>query len=160
MVRPIATHNRAIQDYCSYRGLLVLSGVAANAPASEHVVRSEDGRAALWLGAYDDLWQIGKARGQGGPWKDSPVRADVPSDPYLFTGFDRKTLRLRQQSGGAVRVRVEVDLTGTGQWRPYKTFDVAPGKTVEHRFPEGFAAYWVRAVASRDCTASAILIYE
>ena len=54
-----------------------------------HIVRSADGQAALWLGVSDDLWQAGKPRGSGGPWKDTPVLANVPSDPFLITGFDR-----------------------------------------------------------------------
>lgn len=160
MVRPVATHNRRIQDYCSYRGMLVLSGVRRNAPASDHVVRSEDGSAAVWLGVSDDLWKLGKPRGEGGPWKDTPVKADAPSDPYLMTGFDRKTLRLKQTGAAQARVRVEVDITGTGVWREYRTFDLAAGKELEHTFPEGFEAYWVRTVADRDCTATATFIYQ
>lgn len=160
MVRPVATHNRRIQDYCSYRGMLVLSGVRRNAPASEHVVRSEDGGAAVWLGVSDDLWKLGKPRGEGGPWRDTQVKAGAPSDPYLMTGFDRKRLRLKQTGASQARVRVEVDITGTGLWREYRTFDLAAGKELEHAFPDGFDAYWVRTVADRDCTATAIFIYQ
>lgn len=58
------------------------------------------------------------------------------------------------------RVRVEVDITGTGMWREYRTFDLAAGKELEHTFPEGFEAYWVRTVADRDCTATATFIYQ
>jgi len=84
-VRPVATHNRRIKDYASYRGLLVISGVAADAPRDNpHIVRSDDGRCALWVCAVDDLWQLGKPRGVGGPWKDTAVKAGEPSDPYLM----------------------------------------------------------------------------
>ena len=160
MVRPVATHNRRIQDFCSYRGLVVLSGVSLAAPASEHLVRSADGRAALWLGVSDDLWRLGKPRGEGGPWKETAAKANVPSDPYLMTGYDRKRIQLRQSGAASARIRVEIDVTGTGLWREYRTFDVPAGKTVEHQFPEGFEAYWVRTVADRDCTATAWLRYE
>ncbi|MCA9156628.1 MAG: hypothetical protein KDA38_17700, partial [Planctomycetales bacterium] len=38
-VRPIATHNRRIQDYASYRGLLVLSGISKDAPeTNSHII--------------------------------------------------------------------------------------------------------------------------
>jgi hypothetical protein len=91
-IRPIATHNRAVHDFCSYRGLLILSGVARETPADNpHIIRSTDGNAALWAGAVDDLWKLGKARGQGGPWKDAAVKAGEASDPYLLTGYDKKT---------------------------------------------------------------------
>jgi hypothetical protein len=154
-VRPIATHNRRIKDYCSYRGLLVMSGVSGDGP---HIIRSADGKAAVWCGALDDLWQFGKPRGVGGPWKDSAVTANNLSDPYLMTGYDKKTLTLSADK--AVKVRVEVDITGTGQWQTWRTLEVAPGKATEQRFPEAFNAYWLRVAADCDCTATATLQYE
>jgi hypothetical protein len=154
MVRPIATHGRRIRDFCSYRGLMVISGVTPEA-SGERIVRSDDGKEALWLGVSDDLWTFGKPRGEGGPWRDSRVKAGEPSDPYLMTGYDRKLLRLRSTS----RVRVEVDVSGTGLWQPYRTFD-ASERTVEHRFADGFEAYWVRFVPDRDGIATATFIYD
>lgn len=159
-VRPIATHNRQIQDFCSYRGLLVLSGVAVHAPPSPHLVRSADGQEGLWVGAYDDLWRLGKPRGEGGPWKDSPVKAGVPSDPYLMTGFDRKRIELRQRGAPMARIRLDVDFTGHGLWREFRTFEIPEGKSVTYDFPEGFEAYWLRVTADRDCVATAWLKYE
>jgi hypothetical protein len=160
-IRPIATHNRHITDYCSWRGLLVLAGMADETPAdSEHIVRSDDGRCALWFGAVDDLWKLGKPVGRGGPWKDAPVQAGQPSDPYLMTGYDRKTLTLSHQSDRNVTIRIEVDIDGNGTWKNYRGFNVPPGKTVRYSFPEAFGAYWVRTVASRDAVATAQLIYE
>lgn len=157
MVRPIATHGRRIGDFCSYRGLMVMSGVQPGA-RGERIVQSDDGKAALWLGVSDDLWKFGKPRGEGGPWKQSAVKANEPSDPYLMTGYDRKTLHI--DSDQAARIRIEVDVTGTGLWRPYRTFDVGSAGKVEHRFPDGFEAYWVRAVADRDCAATVQLKYD
>ena len=115
-LRPVATHNRMIHDFCSYRGLLVLSGVAADLSAvnNPHLIRSDDGQAALWAGAVDDVWKLGKPRGVGGPWKESAVRAGEASDPYLMTGYDRKTVTL--ESDRAVMVVAEVDPAGNGTW--------------------------------------------
>lgn len=157
MIRPVATHNRHIADYATYRGLFFISGIG-NGAKGEHIVRSDDGKAALWVGAVDDLWQFGKARGTGGPWKDSMVRANTPSDPFLMTGYDRKHLRL--VSSAAAKVRVEVDFSGAGTWATYREFDVKPGAEVEHEFPAAFAAYWLRVTADHDTTATAQLTYE
>jgi len=154
-IRPVATHHRCIYDYASYRGLLVMSGVSGDGP---RIIRSDDGKAAVWVGALDDLWQLGKPRGAGGPWKDSPVKAGEPSDPYLMTGFDKKRLTLTADS--AMKVRVEVDITGTGLWRAWQMLDVLPGQTTDYRFPDAFNAYWVRVVADRDGTATAQFHYE
>jgi hypothetical protein len=85
--------------------------------------------------------RVVKPVGVGGPWKDTAVKAGEPSDPCLMTGFDKKSLTLSADK--AVKVRVEVDLTGTGLWRTWQTLDVTPGKATEYRFPDAFSAYWV-----------------
>ncbi len=156
-IRPVATHNRAIFDYTSYRGLLVMSGVAADAKG-EHIIRSDDGKCALWVGAVDDLWALGKPRGTGGPWRDSVVKAGQPSDPYLCTGFDQKRLTLT--SSAAAKIRVEADFTCDGTWREVATLAIEPGKPLEHRFPDAFGAYWLRVVSDADTTATATFLYE
>ncbi|MFO0928085.1 MAG: hypothetical protein U0736_13785 [Gemmataceae bacterium] len=160
-IRPIATHPFFVQDYCSWRGLLVLSGVLPAAGNDDpHVVRSADGRCAVWLGAIDDLWQLGKPTGSGGPWKATAVKAGVPSDPYLMAGYDRKSLKLWHDAKADVAVRVEVDLTGTGLWRTFATLTVPAGRKLSVAFPPGFQAYWVRLVADRACRATATFVYE
>ena len=160
-LRPIATHNRRIHDYASWRGLLILSGVESEGAAgNRHIIRSDDGQAAVWVGAIDDLWSLGKAVGEGGPWKESAVTAGVPSDPYLMTGYDRKALTLSHQARANVRMRVEVDLTGTGKWVTYATLDVPAGRTLEHRFPDGYQAYWLRVMSEVSTTATAWLVYD
>ncbi len=160
-VRPVATHNRHIHDYCSYRGLLILTGIRENPPADNpHLIRSADGKAALWAGALDDLWKLGKPRGSGGPWNRTDVRAGVPSDPYLMTGYDQKSLTVSHEAAEPVSMAVEVDLTGDGHWVVYRTFEVPPGKEARHRFPDAYAACWLRVTASRDCRATAWLDYR
>jgi hypothetical protein len=160
-VRPVATHGREIVDYASYRGLLVLTGVECGQSASNpHLLRSADGRAALWAGAIDDLWRFGKPRGHGGPWKNTPVEAQAPSDPYLMTGYDSKRLTLSHGASKAVAISVQVDIDGTGLWKTYRTFDVPAGQAVTHDFPAAFQAYWLRAITSEACTATAQLDYR
>ena len=160
-VRALTTHNRRIQDYASWRGLLVLTGLDAEAPVSNsHIVRSTDGKAAVWLGVVDDLWRLGKPVGVGGPWKDTAVQPGVASDSYLLTGYDRKTLTLSHTSATPVRFRVEVDLTGTGQWVNYRNVDVPAGQALAHAFPAAYQAYWIRFVAESATTATAWLDYK
>ncbi len=158
-IRPIASHPYFIQDYCSWRGLLVLSGIDAKSNGP-HIVRSDDGQAAVWLGAIDDLWQFGKPVGQGGPWTNSAVSAEKPSDPYLFCGFDRKDLRLQNHGKQSASVRAEIDITGMGQWQTYHRFQVAPGNDVVHTFPESLQGYWIRFVTEQDATITTELTYR
>ncbi|MCD6048986.1 MAG: hypothetical protein K0Q55_389 [Verrucomicrobia bacterium] len=160
-IRPVTTHNRRIKDYTSYRGLLIMTGISDGAPKnSEHIIRSEDGKVALWAGGVDDLWKFGKARGNGGPWKDTSVEANNPSDAYLMTGYDKKSVFFQHDAKDAVKVRIEVDITGTGLWRTYQVVEVPAKTTMTHQFPDALQAYWVRVVADKNCKATAQFRYE
>ena len=149
-----------IHDFCSYRGLLVLSGVTTELPAIEnpHLIRADDGLTALWAGAVDDVWKLGKARGVGGPWKESAVRAGEPSDPYLMTGYDRKSMTLT--SDRDVSVVAEVDAAGNGTWVVYERFKLTAAQPRQHEFADAFSAYWIRFTAKPDCIISVTLHYQ
>ena len=116
--------------------------------------------ATVWCGSLDELWELGKPRGEGGPWLDTPVEAGVPSDPYLMTGYDRKHVRLSHDAAHPVRITLEVDALGDGSFRPWQRLDVPAGQTVEYAFPEGFHAYWVRVVSDTTSTVSARFLYD
>jgi len=157
-LRAVATHDRFVHDFCSYRGLLVLSGVSTTETDNKHIIKSDDGKAAVWVGTIDDAWKIGKPRGHGGPWLDTAVKANTPSEPYLMTGYDKKSLTL--SSDTATTITAQVDLTGTGNWVNYKTFQLEAGKKVDYTFPSEFQAYWIRFSSEKEAKASAQLTYE
>ncbi|MBB03724.1 MAG: hypothetical protein CMJ47_13855 [Planctomyces sp.] len=156
-IRPVATHNLNIHDFCSHNGLLLFTGIDAETEG-HHIIRSDDGKAAVWAGVVDDLWELGKPRGNGGPWKNTAVQANVPSDPYLMTAYDEKQVTLT--SSNPARIQLEVDIDGTGLWIPYQTFQLQAGETVQHQFPAGFSAYWVRAISNADTVATVEFVYE
>ena len=158
-VRPVTTHNLRIHDYCSYRGLFIMTGISADAPASnKHIIRSDDGKAMLWAGAVDDIWKMGKPRGNGGPWKDARVKAGETSDPYLMTAYDKKSLKLSSDTDAAITA--SIDLTGDGNWVVWNRFDLRAGQALEHVFPDAFSAYWIRFSSDRDATVTAQLEYR
>lgn len=158
-IRPVTTHNRFISDFCTWRGLFVMSGIAAG-QKDEHCFYDPSGQTGLWFGAVDDLWKMGKPRGVGGPWQKTAVKAGQASDPYLMTGFDRKRLELSHASTEEVEFKVEVDFLKNGTWRTYQAIKAPAGQTVRHEFPAGFSAHWVRVTANRDCVATATFVYE
>lgn len=159
-IRPIASHDFRIHDYASYRGLLVMTGINPDAKPNEHIIRSDDGNSAVWLGTIDDLWSLGKPVGIGGPWKNNDVVAGEPSDPYLIGFYDDKYLEISHDSEQAVRFRIEVNPIGHGPWMLYDEIVIDPGKTFEHRFSKNFQARWIRFVPEKDCNATAWLVYK
>lgn len=160
-IRPISSHNYRIHDYASYRGLLVMSGIDPDIKAdNEHIIRSEDGKVAVWTGVIDDLWKLGKPTGQGGPWKNTSVKANAASDPYLIGFYDQRSLQLSHQSDEAVTFTIEVEPVGHGPWMVYKEVTVQAGETFEHQFPDHFQSRWIRFRSNQDCTATAWLEYR
>ena len=159
-IRPICSHNLRVTDYGGYRGLFLMSGINPDAKAGEHILRSDDGKAALWAGAIDDLWKLGKPRGEGGPWKNTAVKAREKSDSYLMWGYDKRTISLSHDSKEPVSFQIDTDLTGTGMWVTFQICVVRPNETLDVVFFEDWQARWVRVSADKDCTATAQLKYE
>ena len=160
-LRPVSSHHFRIYDYASYRGMMMFSGVdPAKAKGNSHIVRSEDGQAAVWAGAIDDLWKMGKPVGHGGPWVKERVSAGVASDPYLIGFYDKRSLVLRNHGSAPVDFTLEVDPTGDGRWFVYRQVRVRAHGKVRHAFPASFQARWIRIVPSQDTEASAIFNYK
>ncbi len=159
-IRPIASHNFRIHDYASYRGMLVITGIDPKVKAGEHIVKSDDGKAAVWLGVIDDLWDLGKPVGHGGPWKNSAVKSGEPSDPYLIGFYDQRSIEISHQSSQPVTFKIEVEPIGHGPWMLYKEVTIQPGEKFKHDFPADFQSRWIRFVADKDCTATTYLEYQ
>ena len=160
-IKPICQHLRIIPDFCSWMGLLVLAGNQTT-PNSDTNPFAGQPQANLWLGKTDDLWSWGKPQGWGGVWRNTPVQADEPSDPFLMTGFDQKVLHVAHDFGEPVRFDIEVDFLGDGSWH-YLTGITAQGGGrhghAHYVFEPGFSAHWVRVRASGPCRATAWFVY-
>lgn len=154
-MKPIASHNKHIHDFASWRGMLTLSGAAEMAENSVLV-----GDTHLWLGEIDDLWKLGKPTGTGGPWRKTKVKQGQSSDPYLMLGYDKKSIEITNHGGTPTRFGIDIDYLGTGDFARYQTPEIAPSETFHHTFPPSFAAHWIRIVAGKDTTATAQLHYQ
>ena len=185
-LRPISTHLRVVPDFTIYRGMLVMGGnqISPNmeldwwrtdrtenegkdvgdtldlkARIDNNPIAGEP-QTGLWFGAMDDLWtKFGKPKGWGGVWWEDKVKGGEPSDPFLMTGFERKSMHLSNDSGHEVKFRVEVDFLGNGTWKVYDTIAVGANGYVAHAFPEGFNAHWIRLTADKDCVATGYFHY-
>ncbi len=160
-IRPIASHPFRIHDYASYRGLLVMTGIRPDMAGNKsHIIRSDDGKAAVWAGVIDDLWKLGKPTGRGGPWLGAETVAGEASDPYLIGFYDDRSLTLSHDSDVPVTFDIEADPVGNGPWMLYQRVTIAPGKEYKHRFPDYFQARWIRFRSDRPTRATAWLVYQ
>ncbi len=152
-IRPLCTHLRIVPDFCHWRGLFVMGSDQTDNAVGQP-------QSGLWFGNIDDLWDMGKPSGWGGPWWDTEVVADTPSDPYLMTGFDRKAVHLTHKASETVTFTMEVDFLGDGTWVVYNSTSVAPGGYAHYEFPDGFSAHWVRLRCDKPCRATAHFVYS
>lgn len=141
-IQPVSRHLRVTPDFVHYNGFFVMAG-----DQTDHTVGQP--QSGLWWGTIDDLWSFGKPQGWGAVWKDEKLQAGMVSDPYLMTGFDRKSVTLVADPGSSLTVDIEVDVNGDGKWR--KITSLASGRTglSSYSFPDGFAAHWVRGVVRK-----------
>ena len=160
-IRPVSSHNFRIHDYASYRGMLVMTGINPERKENNpHIRWSEDGKTAVWVGAIDDLWRLGKPTGQGGPWKGTQVGAGEPSDPYLIGFYDKKELNISHTSNETVTFTIEVDPVGNGPWMKWKEVSVKSGEIYTHTFSDAFQSRWIRFTSNKKCEATSWLVYE
>ena len=156
-IKPICQHLRMVPDFCSWKGFLVLAGNQNTAVTGNHLVGEPQSN--LWFGKTDDLWNFGKPQGWGGPWYDTLIAPNEPSDPYLMTGFDRKCLHLAHDCDEDVTFTIEVDFLGNGTWHTHKYVNTLAKDYRCHVFPDGFSAHWVRVSADKACKATAQFVY-
>lgn len=159
MMRPVASHNYYIDDYNTWNGLLVISGIERDARASNSIYMNPEKTAGLWMGSIDDLWKLGKPVGYGGPWMNTAVKSGVMSDPYLMTGYDRKTLTLKADRDVKVTLWLSVSHYLKEKVN-YKEFTLKAGEELKYVFPEGFSAHWACLSTDKDCLATAQFLYE
>ena len=168
-IRPIASHPLRVDDYASWRGLLVLSvGLRQEEVNTQGGAQEMNGRwlrldenHALWFGAVDDLWRLGRPTGRIGLWSRQPVNAEVPSDPCLAHGYAAKHVRIeRHDEGPSARVRLEADFAGQGIFHEVKCYTLAGGQVIDETLPESLGAFWLRLVPEEDTVLSAEFCYE
>ena len=162
-IKPVSAHLRVIPDFCSWRGMLVFGGNQATAMGFGNNDRNPlagQPQAGLWFGKTDDLWSFGKAVGSGGVWYQTPVKAGDWSDPYLMTGFDKKSVHLCHDSNETVDFTIQTDFMGNGDFYDFKTISVKPGEYVHYEFPDAYSANWMRFKTGKNCKATAIVHYN
>ena len=91
--------------------------------------------------------------------KTTSVRKDVLSDPYLMTGYDKKTLIVQADKDVTITLWVNISHS-LKQKMPYAEFKLKAGQEMQYIFPEGFSAHWAYLSADKNCTATGQFIYE
>ncbi|MCF7567047.1 hypothetical protein L3X37_01540 [Sabulilitoribacter arenilitoris] len=152
-IKPISYHLRIVPDFVFWRGLFVMAG-----DQTDHGVGQP--QSGLLFQNIDDLWSYGKPTGWGAVWQDEKISADTPSDPFLMTGFDKKTVHFINQGKEDIEFEIEVDVMGNEQWHTYKKFKVAADGYLHYEFPDGYSAHWTRVKLNKASTVTVQFVYN
>src|SRR6185295_6080078 len=97
--------------------------------------------------------------GRGGVWLEDDLHEGETSDPFLFSGFQKRGLHLSHDSEQAVLFTLEVDRRGNGEWTKLRDVDVAGYRWLAFSAEE--QGEWIRVRVSRKCVkASAFFHYS
>lgn len=154
-IRPITTHNKLIYDFCSWRGMLVLSDNFTDATNDEHYKKSIVGKVGLWFGNVDDLFKMGSPKGIVSAWKANGVLANTPSLPFLLQGYNDKKMLLSHNLDETVNFNIEVDYMADGNFVKAFTVPVKSKETLSFQFPDGFQSHWAHTLVDKNCVATA-----
>ena len=151
-IRPISSHLRYVPDIVYWNNKLILASDETSIQGNPLAGQPQSG---LWIGEYADLKQWGPASGYGSVWINDAVKANTPSDPFLFAGFDQKVLHLINHSNSETTINIELDATGTNQWNALQEITVKPGSYEYLLFKPEIKAEWIRLSSSVNSTLTA-----
>jgi len=131
-IRPLSTYLAMVVDFCSWNGKVVLA--CNNTSLFDNALVGQ-AQSNLWFATPERLGNLGPVIGSGAVWYKDPVKANEPSAPFLFNGFDRRIVHLAHEEYFPVRFRFEVDADGSGRFAPCGSMTVPERGYRFHIFP-------------------------
>lgn len=135
-IRPRSTYLKVIGDFAYWNGRVVFgcddsakNEFLNSSPFKGGVKGPGRSNSNLWFVEPSEIDSFGPALGRGAAWFNDATDADVPSDPYLFAGYDVRNAFFKfdaaEGSPEEVTLVFEVDENGDGNWRELKRESVA-----------------------------------
>lgn len=101
----------------------------------------------LWFTTPSLPDKLGPATAEGAVWLSEEVKQNSPSEPFLFSGWNRRTAWVLNESTIPVNLRFEVDKDGTGKWVTLKSQSIKAGESAAVTFLPGEKGEWVRVIS-------------
>lgn len=159
-IRPRGAYLKVIADFCRWNGQLVF-GCDDSAKSEFLNTRRQKGgisgagqsNSNLWFTSLSQPDRLGPTTAGGSVWLHDSVRSHIPSDPFLFSGWDHRCAWLANHSDSNATITLEVDRQGRGEWEMLRTVPLAAHSSLYVPFSGKEKAVWVRAVSDRDIVA-------
>jgi hypothetical protein len=156
-IRPRSTYLKVIGDFCKWNDRLVFG---CDDAAKSAFLNAKDGgdylappgqsHSNLWFTSTETPDLLGTPIGRGSVWLRENLTSGATSEPFLFAGFDRRTLYISHQSESAARLVLEVDVKGKGAWTQLREVEVPAGGSARVEFSSSDKGEWIRLRAETD----------
>lgn len=156
-IRPLCSHLRYIPDIAGWNDRVVLGADDTSIMQNPLAGQSQSNLQFL---KYDELQNFGPRTGWGSVWLGDQVKANTPSEPYLFAGFEERIVHLSHQGSEPVTFTLEIDRTGNGSWEKLKEIKVAGEGYEHHTFAADTPGEWIRVTTDKDCHATVKFDYR
>jgi hypothetical protein len=151
-LRPIGSHLRYIPDFMCWNDKVVL---ATDETSIQGNPLAGQPQSNLWFGDFEELSEWGPASAYGAIWIEDDVKANTPSLPFMFGGFDNKILHITNNSDKDVSVKLELDKKGNNSWSELKSVAVAANGYSYVIFDANEKAEWIRLSADKSSNLTA-----
>ena len=165
-IRPRGAYLKVIADFTRWGDRLVF-GCDDSAKSEFLNKRKQKGRIGgpgqsnsnLWFTSPDQPDHLGPTTAGGSVWLKDDVKAGVPSDPFLFSGWDKRCAWLANRSSAAATVSFEVDKEGNGNWTSLMSVPVAGNSSIFVPLSDTGDAIWIRAVSDVSMRADLTFVF-
>lgn len=113
----------------------------------------------LWFTTLDQPDKLGPNTAEGAVWLSESVKANQPSEPFLFAGWPIRSAWIKNEGRQEVSFLLEVDRDGKGKWSSLKTVKVKANSSVQVVFDQNDLGEWIRATPNRATTATVHFSY-
>ena len=161
---PVGTFHKMMVDYTEWDGRIVMG--CNDVSPFHHPLHGWSHSNLMFLEKEQFDGYGGRPMGFGGPWVRDAAPAGEPSEAFLVTGFEHRTIHLAHTEPEAVSFTIEVDPTGRGDWEEHAVVTVGPAEAGTAGAGYGWAmlpaemdAPWLRVRADRDVAAATAYLH-
>ncbi|HYF37494.1 MAG TPA: hypothetical protein VD994_19490 [Prosthecobacter sp.] len=156
-IAPRSTYLKVIGDFAKWNDRLVFgcddtakSEFLNKRKAKGDIVGPGRSQSNLWFVQPEALDHFGAPLGRGAVWLREAVKSGQPSEPYLFSGYDHRSVHLVNEDTEPRTFILEVDAAGDGQWRKIREIEVAGKGSRWLPFSAEEKGAWIRLSLTSD----------
>lgn len=156
-IRPRSSYLKVIGDYSRWNDQLVFGcdDSAEKEFLNKRKVKGSikgpgQSNSNLWFTAIDTPDQLGPNTASGAIWLQEEVPGNTTSEPFLFSGWPRRSAWIKNHGTHQVELNFEIDQRGSDNWESMLSVIVQPNQTRHIMFSEEDQAEWVRVTPKTD----------